>query len=302
VIEMVDALPPADRGSAFANAPMGVALTTTAGVLVDANPALCTMLGRSVAELYGRPVLDQIRPDLRSAANDAHASLVATPTRPMRHETRLQRTDGTDLPVQVTASWVAETEGQAAHLVMIVEDITERKALEAQLVHRSLHDPLTGLPNRLLFQDRLWHALERGRRENTPTCVLITDLDGFKAINDELGHPMGDLVLVTFAERLRSVLRASDTAARLGGDEFSIVCENTEPADAEVLADRLRTTVTEPLLLSGKPVSIGLSIGIGSVPGGEEPANVYERVVREADDAMYRDKARRRGGGTVPQV
>ena len=167
---------------------------------------------------------------------------MAAPDRPMRHETRLRRADGTDVPVQVTASWVAgRPEGQPAHLVMIVEDITERKALEAALVHRSLHDPLTGLPNRLLFQDRLWHALERGRRENTPTCVLITDLDGFKAINDELGHPMGDLVLVTFAERLRSVLRASDTAARLGGDEFSIVCENTEPADADVLAERLRT-------------------------------------------------------------
>ena len=134
---------------------------------------------------------------------------------------------------------------------MIVEDITERKALEAQLVHRSMHDPLTGLANRLLFQDRLWHALERGHRERTPTCVLIIDLDGFKKINDELGHPMGDLVLVSFAERLRSVLRASDTAARLGGDEFSIVCENTEDADAEVLAARLRTTVTEPLELGG---------------------------------------------------
>jgi diguanylate cyclase (GGDEF)-like protein/PAS domain S-box-containing protein len=295
VIEVVDALPPADRRSAFANAPMGIALTTPAGVLVDANPALCAMLGRTAEELYGHSVLDQVRPELRSAANDAHASLVATPTRPMRHETRLQRADGTDLPVQVTASWVAEVpDGQAAHLVMIVEDITERKALEAQLVHRSLHDPLTGLPNRLLFQDRLWHALERGRRENTPTCVLIADLDGFKAINDELGHPTGDLVLVTFAERLRSVLRASDTAARLGGDEFSIVCENTEPADAQILADRLRTTVTEPLSLSGRPVQVGLSIGIGAVPGGENPGDVYERVVREADDAMYRDKERRR--------
>jgi diguanylate cyclase (GGDEF)-like protein len=195
----------------------------------------------------------------------------------------------------VTASWVAEAEGQAAHLVMIVEDITERKALEAQLVHRSLHDPLTGLPNRLLFQDRLWHALERGRREQTPTCVLIADLDGFKAINDELGHPMGDLVLVTFAERLRSVLRASDTAARLGGDEFSIVCENTEPADAEVLADRLRASVTEPLTLSGTTVTIGLSIGMGSVAGGLEPGDVYEHVVRAADDAMYANKSRRRG-------
>ncbi|WP_116452028.1 GGDEF domain-containing protein [Blastococcus litoris] len=295
MVEVVDALPPGDRRSAFSNAPMGIALTTPAGVLVDANPALCAMLGRGEEELHGRSVLDQVHPDHVVAANEAHASWIADPVRPMRHETRLRRADGSDVPVQVTASWVAEgSDGLAAHLVMIVEDITERKELEAQLVHRSLHDPLTGLPNRLLFQDRLWHALERGRRENTPTCVLITDLDGFKAINDELGHPMGDLVLVTFAERLRSVLRASDTAARLGGDEFSIVCENTQPADAEVLADRLRGSVTEPLVLSGTTVSVGLSIGIGSVAGGEQPGDVYEQVIREADDAMYADKALRR--------
>jgi diguanylate cyclase (GGDEF)-like protein/PAS domain S-box-containing protein len=295
VIEMVGALPPADRRSAFANAPMGIALTTVDGVLVDANPALCAMLGRTAEELYGRSVIDLVQAEGVTAAREAYQTLVDAPGRPMRHETRLRRAEGTDVPVQVTASRVEETaEGQSAHLVMIVEDITERKALEAALVHRSLHDPLTGLPNRLLFQDRLWHALERGRRENTPTCVLIADLDGFKAINDELGHPMGDLVLVTFAERLRSVLRASDTAARLGGDEFSIVCENTEPADADVLAERLRSSVTEPLPLSGRTVTIGLSIGIGSVAGGLEPGDVYDRVVREADDAMYADKAHRR--------
>src|SRR3954449_6498462 len=274
---------------------MGVALTTPGGVLVDANPALCGLLGRTPEHLHGRSVLDLVASDVAVAARDAHAAFMADPSRPMRHETRLLRADGTEVAVQVTASWVDQSpEGQAAHLVMIVEDITERKALEAALVHRSLHDPLTGLPNRLLFQDRLWHALERGRRENTPTCVLITDLDGFKAINDELGHPMGDLVLVTFAERLRSVLRASDTAARLGGDEFSIVCENTEPADADVLAERLRASVTEPLSLSGTTVSVGLSIGIGSVAGGDEAEDVYERLVREADDAMYADKSHRR--------
>ena len=295
MIEVVGVLPPADRRSAFANAPMGVSLTTPDGVLVDVNPALSGLLGRTREELYGTSVHDLIQPDLASAAREAHAALLADHSRPMRHETRLLRADSTAVPVQLTASWVEETpEGEAAHLVVILEDITERKALEAQLVHRSLHDPLTGLPNRLLFQDRLWHALERGRRENTPTCVLICDLDGFKAVNDELGHPMGDLVLVTFAERLRSVLRASDTAARLGGDEFSIVCENTEPADAQVLADRLRASVTDPLDLAGTAVAIGLSVGIGSVAGGDHPEDVFERVVREADDAMYADKARRR--------
>src|SRR3954469_17682445 len=273
---------------------MGIGLTTTDGVLVDANPALGAMVGRTPDELYGRSVLDLVQPEGVTSAREAYQALVDAPGRPMRHETRLRRSDRTDVPVQVTASWVPDSAEQPAHLVMIVEDITERKALEAALVHRSLHDPLTGLPNRLLFQDRLWHALERGRRENTPTCVLITDLDGFKAINDELGHPMGDLVLVTIAERLRSVLRASDTAARLGGDEFSIVCENTEPADAQVLADRLRAAVTEPLSLSGRTVTISLSVGIGSVAGGDDPGEVYERVVREADDAMYADKARGR--------
>ncbi|MGY2001461.1 GGDEF domain-containing protein [Blastococcus sp. SYSU DS1024] len=298
MVEEADALPPADRRSVFANAPMGIALATPGGRLVDVNPALAEMAGRSAEELHGRSVLDLIHPDAVAAAQEAHGILTAEPDRPMRHETRLTRGDGSHVPVQITASWVPETpDGQAAHLVLIVEDITERKALEAQLVHRSLHDPLTGLPNRLLFHDRLRHALDRGRREETPTCVLIIDLDGFKAINDELGHPMGDLVLVSFAERLRSVLRASDTAARLGGDEFSIVCENTEQADARALADRLRTTVTEPLDLAGTRVPVGISIGIGTARGGEEPEEVYERVVRAADDDMYADKARRRRAG-----
>ncbi|TFV51841.1 sensor domain-containing diguanylate cyclase [Blastococcus sp. TF02A-35] len=288
-------LPPADRRSAFANAPMGIALTTPGGLLVDVNPALSAMVGRSAEELHGRSVMDLVDPEAVGAAREAHLTLSAEPDRPMRHETRLVREDGSAVPVQITASWVAETgDGQAAHLVLIIEDITERKALEAQLVHRSLHDPLTGLPNRLLFHDRLRHALDRGHRENTPTCVLVIDLDGFKKINDELGHPMGDLVLVSFADRLRSVLRASDTAARLGGDEFSIVCENTQRADAEALADRLRTTVTEPLDLDGTQVPVGISIGIGTARGGEAPDEVYERLVREADDDMYADKARRR--------
>ncbi|RBY92712.1 sensor domain-containing diguanylate cyclase [Blastococcus sp. TF02A-30] len=295
MIEVVDALPPADRRSVFANAPMGVVLTTPDAVLIDVNPAFCSLLDRHAEELVGRSVHDLVDPEAALGTREQHAALLADPSRPMRHETRLVRADGSIVPVQVTASWVEETpEGQPAHLVIIVEDITERKALEAQLVHRSLHDPLTGLPNRLLFQDRLWHALERGRREQTPTCVVIMDLDGFKAINDELGHPMGDLVLVSFADRLRSILRASDTAARLGGDEFAIVCENTHRADAEVLVDRLREAATMPLQLSGQEISIGISIGIGWAPGGEEPTDVHEQVVRAADDAMYADKARRR--------
>jgi diguanylate cyclase (GGDEF)-like protein/PAS domain S-box-containing protein len=295
VIEVIGALPPADRRGVFVNAPVGIALATPEGVLVDANPALASLVGRAREELSGVALLDLIPEDEQAAAEEAQAQLLAARGRPMRHETRLTHADGAEIAVQVTACWVDQSpDGQAAHLVLIVEDITDRKALEAQLVHRSMHDPLTGLANRLLFQDRLWHALERGNRERTSTCVLIIDLDGFKKINDEMGHPMGDLVLMAFADRLRSVLRASDTAARLGGDEFSIVCENTEPREADVLAQRLRTSVTDPLRVGGTTVRLGVSIGIGSVPGGEEPGQVYERVIRAADDAMYADKAGRR--------
>jgi diguanylate cyclase (GGDEF)-like protein/PAS domain S-box-containing protein len=290
-----DRLPPADRRSVFVNAPMGVALCTPSGVLLDVNAALVSLLDRSDDELVGRSLFDVIHPDDAATCRETWAALQRQRTRVARHECRLLGTAGTPVPVQVSTSWVdASPEGEPEHLVLIIEDITDRKALEAQLVHRSLHDALTGLPNRILFQDRLRHALERGQREQTPTSVLVIDLDGFKAINDAHGHAMGDLVLVAFADRLRSVLRASDTAARLGGDEFSIVCENTDRTDAEVLAGRLRDSVRDRLTLAGTTLMVGMSIGIGLAPGGTDPQDVLERVVREADDAMYADKTQRR--------
>jgi len=293
VTDAADTLPPADRRSAFANAPMGIALATPAGLIVDANPALAAMLAYTTEELYGRSMLDLVHPDNRAAAVDAFAELLEE-RRMMRHETRLVRADGGVVPVQVTSSWVDGTpDGDPPHVVAIVEDITDRKALEAALVHRSLHDPLTGLPNRILFNDRLHHALERGRRERTPTSLLGIDLDGFKQINDQYGHPVGDEVLVAVAERLTSVLRASDTAARVGGDEFSIVCENSGRPDAEALATRLRDRVSEPLRLAGGlRLPLTVSIGIGTAEGDVDPERAFEALVREADDAMYVDKAR----------
>jgi diguanylate cyclase (GGDEF)-like protein/PAS domain S-box-containing protein len=294
VAELVGDLPPADLRSAFHNAPMGVALVAPDGTLADVNPALCVLVGRSATELRGSSVFALVHPDDAPAAAEARAELEVRPDRPMRVEVRLVRADGTPVQVQVTASWVDEGDAGHAHMVVFLEDITERKTLEAQLLHRSLHDPLTGLPNRLLFRDRLLHALERGARERTPTCVLVVDLDGFKAVNDEHGHAIGDQVLVAVAERLISGMRASDTAARLGGDEFAVVCENTDRPDAEVLAGRLRAAIREPFVLGTTTVRLGTSIGIGHVAGGAEPEQVVERVVREADDAMYAEKSARR--------
>ena len=274
---------------------MGIALTTPAGVLVDANPALCRMLGMAAEVLHGQSVLDLVHPAGRAGASQAHATLLADHSQPMRHETRLVHADGQEIPVQVTASWAdGNSPGEPPHLVMIVEDITDRKALEAQLLHRSLHDPLTGLPNRLLFHDRLQHALERGSREHTPTSVLIIDLDDFKTINDTLGHPTGDLVLVAFAERLQTVLRASDTAARLGGDEFGVVCEHTDRAHAELLVGRLRDALQDPLIVEETTIPVHMSIGIGLAEGGADPTHAHQQVVREADAAMYVTKRHQR--------
>jgi diguanylate cyclase (GGDEF)-like protein/PAS domain S-box-containing protein len=295
VTKALDALPPADGRSAFAKAPMGVALCGIDGVLLDANRFLASMLGRTTGELRGRPVLDLTHPDDVAGAIESWNRLGRIPGRPVRYECRLLHADGHAVPVQSTSAWAdPDSDGEDPHIVVFIEDITDRKVLEAQLVHRSLHDPLTGLPNRILYRDRLRHALERGHREHTPTCVLVIDLDGFKAINDAHGHAVGDAVLVAFADRLRSVLRASDTAARLGGDEFSIVCENTDRADAEVLAERLRRSVMEPMALDGTTVEVGMSIGIGVAQGGTDPEELLHSVARQADDAMYADKAQRR--------
>ncbi|WP_324277208.1 diguanylate cyclase domain-containing protein [Blastococcus brunescens] len=294
VTDPLESLPAADEGSAFRNAPTGMAFTTTAGVLAGINATLSCLLGRTPEDLRGTSLFDLIHPDDVTAAQLSRRSLQADHSRPTRYECRLLRPDGSSVLVQVITSWVEATpSGDPAHLVKVIEDITERKALEATLLHQALHDPLTGLPNRVLFGDRLRHALDRGHRENTPTCVLVIDLDNFKAVNDAHGHAVGDQLLATFAERLRSVMRASDTAARLGGDEFMVACESTELADAELLAQRLRTKVAQPLKLDKIVISVGLSIGIGFAAGGIDPQLAYERIIRDADQAMYAEKARR---------
>jgi diguanylate cyclase (GGDEF)-like protein/PAS domain S-box-containing protein len=283
-----------DLGSAFTNSPMGVALCRPDGEVIAANRALGDLLGRSAEELTGTTLFEVTHPDDVAGAMAVCDGLELSRGR-LRYSCRLIRPDGGQVPVQVTTSWVDGTPGGAPpHLVMVVEDVTEQRELEARLLHLSAHDPLTGLPNRLLFRDRLRHALERGHREHTPTCVLVLDLDGFKAVNDHYGHHTGDAVLVAVADRLSSVLRSSDTAARLGGDEFAVVCENTERADAEHLAARLREALPGVLTVGTTTVQVGLSVGIGWVDGGSDPEEAQEAVVREADAAMYADKARRR--------
>lgn len=168
----------------------------------------------------------------------------------------------------------------------------ERKRLEVRLAHMALHDPLTGLPNRALFLDRLGVALDRSRRTSTRVGVLFLDVDKFKEINDSNGHDAGDTVLVGLAERLRAMLRPMDTVARFGGDEFTFLFEDLA-SDREIvlIAERIRRAVARPIRLTDGEARVTVSVGIATVV---DPGVTPESVLREADAAMYRAKERGR--------
>jgi diguanylate cyclase (GGDEF)-like protein len=175
----------------------------------------------------------------------------------------------------------------ARTLARALRHAVERHRREAQLAHRALHDPLTGLPNRALFFDRLRLALSRLRRTQTCLAVLFLDLDDFKAVNDALGHGAGDQFLVEVGHRLRGVLRGGDTAARLGGDEFVVLCEDVAGVpEVRAIADRIAASM---------PGSVSVGVAFG-VDGEEDP----EALVRSADAAMY--VCKRAGGGRVEVV
>ena len=176
--------------------------------------------------------------------------------------------------------------------VSVFEDVTDLQRAEARITHMALHDAMTGLPNRVLFRQKLEEALA-GARSGTRCAVLCLDLDYFKSVNDTLGHPIGDALLRCVTERLRSALRDSDTVARLGGDEFAIIQTSVEqPGDTTSLAERLVRLISAPYAIAGHQVVVGVSIGIAMPPGdGDDP----DTLLKHADLALY--KAKDNGGG-----
>ena len=172
-------------------------------------------------------------------------------------------------------------------------DITDHKRVEARMLHLAQHDPLTDLPNRLLFQDRLQQAMARSTRTGSPVGVIVMDLDGFKAINDSEGHRVGDEALKALARRLRSNLRESDTVARIGGDEFALVLPDLTTATAVVrIGEKMLANIETPLKVEGRYIDLRVSMGIAMFPTDADNA---EAVMQYADLAMYRAK---RGGGS----
>ncbi|HEX3832540.1 MAG TPA: EAL domain-containing protein [Solirubrobacteraceae bacterium] len=179
----------------------------------------------------------------------------------------------------------------AQALANVLGDAFEHQVTEDDIRHRALHDPLTGLPNRVLFMDRLQQAIERLRRRDTPAAVLFLDMDRFKLVNDSLGHEVGDELLAAAAPRLKQALRSSDTVARLGADEFAILLEEiADENDAVEMAQRVAGMFTRPFVLAGTEHFVTTSIGIALAAGGERP----EDLIRDADAAMHRAKERGR--------
>jgi diguanylate cyclase (GGDEF)-like protein len=177
------------------------------------------------------------------------------------------------------------SEPTVAALVLTLRDVTERRRLESELTHRVFHDSMTGLANRVLFHDRLGHALARGSRDGSVVGVLFIDLDDFKKVNDTLGHAVGDQLLIGVANRIAGALRADDTAARLGGDEFAALIENVQdPGAVEETAQRILTALAEPIPLDdGSTLTAVASIGITTTP----EADNSEELLRQADLALY---------------
>ncbi len=180
-------------------------------------------------------------------------------------------------------------------IVLNARDISERKAFEEQLAHQAFHDPVTNLPNRALFFERVRHAIRRARRENSELGVIFLDIDDFKTINDSLGHGAGDAALADVAKGLSRSIRSSDTAARFGGDEFVVLLEDLDNVQTAVeVAERILKNLRRPLAVAGKELALRGSIGI-SILEGRSSASA-EDLIRDADAAMYIAKRDGKGG------
>ncbi|WP_161224778.1 EAL domain-containing protein [Streptomyces sp. SID8352] len=270
------------------------------GVLRYVSPAAAGVYGRPAEELVGGELAGLIHPeDLGCVVHEVRRFLAASPAEEptTRIECRFRSGDGGWLNVESTVN------RHHGGLIFNSRDVTERVRLQAQLQHNAEHDPLTDLPNRALFTRRVQQALS-GRRAadrgaaQRGTAVLFIDLDGFKAVNDTIGHQAGDELLVQAARRLQDSVRQGDTASRLGGDEFAALIAGDGTRDRAAreghlleLADRLRATLSEPYAIDGNDVRVNASIGVALA----EPGLGAGELLRNADLAMYRAKAAGKG-------
>ena len=275
----------------FEHAAIGVALASTDGRWLRVNRALCETTGYSEQEFTTKTFQEITHPeDLDECVEQAEKTLRGE-TSTYQMEKRYFHKLGHIIWILLSVSLVHDSEGAPLFFILQVQDISERKALEQELTYLASHDPMTHLPNKKVFGERLEHALTSADRRREHLAVLFLDLDGFKEVNDTLGHEMGDRLLVTAADRLRSCVRDGDTVARFGGDEFCVLAEDVSGTEEAVqVAGRILDCLQEPFAIA-PDFSLLLTASIGIVtrsPGEERSAGL---LVREADAAMYRAKS-----------
>jgi len=271
----------------------GVQVIDTAGTIVAVNPAFTTITGYTEEEAIGRE-WSMTRSGRHDAAFYAELKRELQATGLWRGEAWSCRKNGEVFLEWLTVSAVRNGEGALTHYVGVFSDITRLKESQEQLDFLAHHDPLTDLPNRLLFQDRLLHAIGRAARESQQLAVMFVDLDRFKNVNDTLGHQVGDQLLKQVATALSARLREGDTLARLGGDEFVVLLEHVDGQyGATQVAQKMVALFEQPFTVSGHELFVTGSIGISLFPQDAQDANL---LIRHADVAMYQAKSRGRNG------
>lgn len=260
------------------------------GVILTVNPALCQLLGQTRETLIGHPYyellgeddLARARQPFQRAMQSGAGKTFAIP---------LQRADGSLGYFEATVSLIHDLQGELRGYRGIVRDVSDQIAYQQQLLEMAYRDPLTGLGNRKAFDEQLGQALLRAGSGGSELALLYLDLDRFKEINDRFGHDIGDALLRTVAERVRSTLRQPDKAYRLGGDEFAVLLEDSQENNPQRLAERLLAALVQPIALNGERIDfVTPSIGIALYP---RHAGDAEGLVRAADSAMYQAKRQR---------
>ncbi|TVO52325.1 EAL domain-containing protein [Denitromonas halophila] len=270
----------------------GIIITDLKRRILAVNPAFTDITGYAAEEVLGKsPAILQSGHESEALYQSMWASIHALGH--WQGEVLNRRKNGELFPELLTVSTVRDAAGLPSQYVALLTDLSRLRRSEAQLAHLAHYDPLTDLPNRLLVQSRLDHALDAAQRESGLLAVMFIDLDRFKDVNDSLGHPVGDELLVAIAQRMRSRLRESDTLARLGGDEFLVVLEDIHrPEDAAEVAQGLILLQDAPIRLpSGHEVYVGVSIGISLYPNDGDTTT---ELIRQADAAMYQAKSQGR--------
>lgn len=289
---------------AFADASVGVAMVDLRGHYVEVNAAFADMLDYSPQELRGMAVMDVLHPDDRAETREQFLRSRASDDTRFSGELRYVRRGGEVVWAITHATLLHGEDGDEREYVVLVQDISERRRLEEELRFRAAHDGLTGLPNRTQFEERMREVLAQVQRGSMQAAIVFLDLDGFKQINDALGHAVGDSALMHVASRVRAAIRPSDFAARVGGDEFVLLLTGIESEiEARRVVERVLASVSGPMTTEGETLVVRASAGVAltsrhlaALRSDLDATAQTRQLLLAADMALYRAKAAGRGG------